>query len=358
MASWLGFPLSSDEMAVAHLVVALLERDGRGTPLDNGNRMGELRQALAEAGVWCPGVEADHGGGDAPFELRQIALAAMGRTEPALAWASAQAHAAVELLAAGTTHPPELVELAHRVAAGETAASVVELRARHVAVELVSDTSIRYQVRRLDPAGDSPCVVLVGRDAVWVAAPEAVHVGLTIDRAGMPGAMSSSATVDATVGRDAWRLGAAGVRGVLARLHLGGAAIAAGLAVEAASRSLDYSNRRLQFGGPLTQMPTVRRSLFEQASAAFTALTIAIRTSDENHLAGAMALHQNCEFAITVGLSAIQSLGGYGYLVEYRVEGILRDALSLRSATGASDVRRQAAEHLVGRTAQLGFSAD
>jgi alkylation response protein AidB-like acyl-CoA dehydrogenase len=47
----------------------------------------------------------------------------------------------------------------------------------------------------------------------------------------------------------------------------------------------------------------------------------------------------------------VQSHGGYGYMTEYRVEGLLRDAVSLRAAARATESARAAARALVGAPA-------
>lgn len=347
--SWLGYPLSTDEASVAELVTALLERNAALPRSDAPELMASLRQCFADAGVWCLGAASDLGGGDAPLGLRQIALVAMGRRRAALAWGSAQAHAAVELLVIGKPEG-ELAALARGITAGKVAACVVDLSARHLAVETSADTTLRCEIQRLDPAGGSPYVLLTDGDIVWVVEPQAVRWGKPTARTGMPGAMTAPATIDAQVGTNAWRFDVADANSVLARLYLGGAAVAAGLAVEAATRSLDYSAQRVQFGGPLIDLPTVRQSLFEQVGSALAALILAIRTSGEDLVASAGALDRGCESAITVGTAAVQSLGGYGYLAEYEVEGLLRDAVSLRAATACSDVARQAAKRLVDRT--------
>jgi alkylation response protein AidB-like acyl-CoA dehydrogenase len=134
------------------------------------------------------------------------------------------------------------------------------------------------------------------------------------------------------------------VPGIRAGLHLGGAAVAAGLAVFAAEAAAAYSGERVQFGGPLTNLPTVRRSLAEQQVAAAASLDAAIMlyVPDPDRAAG--ILRDNCERAISVTSDALLAHGGYGYLQEYDVERMVRDAVSLRAATGAFAAFRRAAD--------------
>jgi hypothetical protein len=49
-----------------------------------------------------------------------------------------------------------------------------------------------------------------------------------------------------------------------------------------------------------------------------------------------------------VAAASVQSLGGYGYMADYLVEGLLRDAISLRAACRASESSHAAALSLVG----------
>ena len=163
----------------------------------------------------------------------------------------------------------------------------------------------------------------------------------------MAGALSISAAVDAAAD-DVVVLTNVPVDEVRARLRLSGAAIAAGIALEAAKRGATYARARIQFGAPLTALPTVRAALFEQAHKATDALTLALCTAPTPWRAAA-ALAGNCERAISVAASAVQTHGGYGYLVEYEVERLLRDAVSLRAATAAAHEAQFCAARLASR---------
>lgn len=57
----------------------------------------------------------------------------------------------------------------------------------------------------------------------------------------------------------------------------------------------------------------------------------------------ASILRDNCERAISVAADSLLSHGGYGYLLEYDVERMVRDAVSLRAATGAYAAFRRSA---------------
>jgi hypothetical protein len=261
-------------------------------------------------------------------------LAALGRHWTALAWAVAQAHAAVEII--GRSHP----DLAARIAAGEDAVAVVEASAPRADIT-VSSQGIAGTIWRLDPAGGSPYVVVVSGET-WLLPPAALRWEQPMAHTGMAGAVTAAAVV----GAGAERLDGACADRALATLRLGGAAIAAGLSLEAAARSLEYASKRVQFGAPLTALPTVRQGLFEQAGEARCLLLATLAADPSDAVAAAAVLEAACEGAIAVTAAAVQSHGGYGYLAEYGIERMVRDAVSLRAATDAAHGARRAAAAL------------
>jgi alkylation response protein AidB-like acyl-CoA dehydrogenase len=127
------------------------------------------------------------------------------------------------------------------------------------------------------------------------------------------------------------------------RLRLGAAAVAAGVADAAAEAALAYSASRRQFGAALTALPTVREQLFGSAGAAAVTLRQILRTADATPWQAAAVLDAACESAIEACARAVQSHGGYGYLTEYPVERLLRDAVSLRAACDTAGIRRAGA---------------
>ncbi|KAA9163296.1 acyl-CoA dehydrogenase [Amycolatopsis acidicola] len=321
-----GIPLSQDQRDVIDLVDAVVAKYGEAPGDDAPDKIGEARHALADAGLWTLGAGEERGGGGAPLVLRLTALAALGRYWPALAWSSAQAHAAAEVL------DGRVLESVH---AARDLVCVVD--ADSPRSELNQDEArLRGRLSRLDPAGRSPHVLVLGGDTAWLIEPGSLGYGDVLRRTGLAGAMTISATVDAPVN------GFPMTPGVRARLQLAGGAIAAGIAAEAAERALAYSRERVQFGAPLTALPTVRQSLFEQSATAAEAFTEALAAPETPHRAAAV-LARNCERAISVAAAALQSHGGYGYLAEYGVERLLRDAVSLRAATDATHSARAAA---------------
>lgn len=293
------------------------------------------REALVESGLWSVGMAEALGGGGAPLDLRLAALVGLGRSWPAQAWASAQAHAALELL-----DHDQNADLSEKIVDGRVSVCVVDLRT--TLAPRVGGASPASVVVRLDPAGEEIHAVLVDGDHVRVAGPEDLAI-VHASTCGLRG--SSTVFAEVTDHDDGLAGGATGteVERVLGVLRLSGAAIAAGLAVEAASRSIEYARGRLQFGGPLTALPTVRASLHEQSASAEQLVASVLGADPASRSATSWLLENACDQAVTTAAAAIQSHGGYGYLSEYGVDRILRDAVSLRAATAALGHARGAA---------------
>ncbi len=338
--SWFGPALTEDQREVVDLVRATTDAlpplEDESTGAERADVVAEARDVLVESGVWSIGIDDGLGGGGAPAELVQTAFVALGSAAPALAWASAQAHAAAAVLA----DDPGVAELVETIVAGTQPVCVVERHAPHVRLELESGRAMG-EIDRLDPAGERPVVVVLDEERVWVLLPAALRARGTLRRTGLAGALTTGAVVD--TGPDGIRL-VAGAHAATARriLHAAGAAIAAGIAAAAAEGSIGYSGEREQFGAALTALPTVRASLAAQAAGAADAARRALADGDDETVADALA--RNCDVAIEIAASAVQSRGGYGYLRESGVERLVRDAVSLRAATGAGFARRGLAD--------------
>jgi alkylation response protein AidB-like acyl-CoA dehydrogenase len=339
--TWPGPPLSSDQAEIVGLVDAIVGKHGAAPQDEDPAEVDRARHALADAGLWTLGAAEDAGGGGAPLPLLLAFLASLGRHWAALAWASAQAHAALAVLGGD----PAWNELTGQVSDGRAAVCVVDRDSARVSLAGAGGR-ISGTVSRLDPAGTAPHVIVLADDATaWVLPPQALAFGPVLRRAGLAGARTVAAQV-----ADATPAVIPGVRvaQVRARLQVAGAAIAAGLAADAAERSLGYARSRVQFGAPLIALATVRQALARQAADAATALAALHAPGLPAPVDAAAILADNCERAVSVTAAAVQLHGGYGYLAEYGVERLVRDAVSLRAATDAGGSARVAATLLAG----------
>ncbi|RZU32375.1 acyl-CoA dehydrogenase family protein [Blastococcus saxobsidens] len=337
---WAGPRLDDEQQAVLDLVDDLtagpLARVGDDRPDD----VDAARRVLADQGLWTLGVAESDGGGGAPAATTLVALARLGGTWPALAWASVQAHAAAPVLAAARRTPALLDGLHDGAPVAVTAADPGSVT--------LTGGRLTGALDRIDPAGREPrLVLLLDADTAVLVPPEGIAFGPPVARTGLDGALTVGVRLDAAVPEgDVLR----GPKARRARtvLDAGAAAIAAGIAEAAAATALDYSAGRVQFGAPLTELPTVRASLAAQAATARALLVTAVTADLDRPDAVAAALLPACDAALDVAAAAVQSHGGYGYMTEYPVEGLLRDAVSLRAAAGAVEAARTAARTLVG----------
>ena len=128
--------------------------------------------------------------------------------------------------------------------------------------------------------------------------------------------------------------------------RLGIAAQAVGIAQAALSHSARYAAERRQFGKPIKEFQAIQFKLADMASrvAASRALLHAAATARDRgqHITqfSAMAKLTASETAMWVTTQAIQIFGGYGYVKDYPVERLFRDAKVTEIYEGTSEIQR------------------
>ncbi|MCZ7662765.1 MAG: acyl-CoA dehydrogenase family protein [Thermoleophilia bacterium] len=125
------------------------------------------------------------------------------------------------------------------------------------------------------------------------------------------------------------------------------AAQANGLARGAMEASLRYARDRVQFGQPLAKMPVVQQIIADMATAieASRCLTWAAAHEYDSHSSdmvrySGMAKLFATETAMKVTTDAVQIMGGYGYMVDYGVERMMRDAKVFQIIEGSNQIQR------------------
>ncbi len=123
---------------------------------------------------------------------------------------------------------------------------------------------------------------------------------------------------------------------------------ALGIAQGALETSVDYARNRIQFGHPIFALPVVQNKLAEMAIQveAARALTYATcRTIDggakDYTEASAMTKVFASDVAMKVTVDAVQILGGAGYMRDYPVEKMMRDAKITQIYEGTNEVLRE-----------------
>jgi alkylation response protein AidB-like acyl-CoA dehydrogenase len=133
--------------------------------------------------------------------------------------------------------------------------------------------------------------------------------------------------------------------------RLGIAAQATGIARAAFQYARDYAKERVQFGRPLADFQATRFKLAEMATriASARALTFLGAEALEEQIdpeaptsgaLAAMAKLTASEAAVWTTDEAVQIFGGYGYMREYPVERLLRDAKGTEIYEGTNEIMR------------------
>ena len=128
--------------------------------------------------------------------------------------------------------------------------------------------------------------------------------------------------------------------------RIGIAAQALGLAEGALDRTVAYVKERKQFGRTIGQFQNTQFQLADMATKVKAAQMMVYRaamakaTQKSYGVEAAMAKLYAAEVAMEVTTKAVQLHGGYGYIREYDVERMMRDAKITEIYEGTSEVQR------------------
>ncbi len=133
---------------------------------------------------------------------------------------------------------------------------------------------------------------------------------------------------------------------VLAGGRIGIAAQALGIASGAFELALKYSKERKAFGKEIMHHQAIQFKLADMATQIEAARLMVLKaaylkdTHQDYALASSMAKVFASETAMWVTTEAVQVHGGYGYVKEYHVERLMRDAKITQIYEGTSEVNR------------------
>lgn len=133
----------------------------------------------------------------------------------------------------------------------------------------------------------------------------------------------------------------------LDRTRPGVAAQALGIATGAFNAALKYSRERVQFGQTISSFQAIQHMLADMAIQIEAARCLVYQTckhvdsgakdiSKESAMAKVMA----SDTAMKVTIDAVQVMGGYGYMKEYPVEKMMRDAKITQIYEGTNQIQR------------------
>jgi acyl-CoA dehydrogenase len=134
------------------------------------------------------------------------------------------------------------------------------------------------------------------------------------------------------------------------------AAGAVGIARAAFEEALKYAKERVQFGRPIIAQQAISFMLADMAmqieaarQLVYYSASLVERAGREASAVSAMAKCFASDVAMKVTVDAVQVLGGYGYMVEYPLERMMRDAKITQIYEGTNQIQRVViARHLLG----------
>lgn len=128
--------------------------------------------------------------------------------------------------------------------------------------------------------------------------------------------------------------------------RIGIAAQALGLASGAYERAAKYAKERKAFGTEIANHQSVAFKLADMAVKIENARNLCVKAAwlkDQGQpygYASAMAKYYSAEIAMEVTTEAVQIHGGYGYVKEYHVERLMRDAKLTQIYEGTSEIQQ------------------
>ena len=137
-----------------------------------------------------------------------------------------------------------------------------------------------------------------------------------------------------------------GAKKTFTQERTGVAAMALGIVQQCLELSLDYARTRVQFGKPIGEFQLIQLKLARMEVARMNLQNLVFRLvemaghgkSMELAEASACKLYA-AQAAVEVSLEAVQLFGGNGYMAEYQVEQLARDAKVLQIYAGTDEIQ-------------------
>src|ERR1700716_776586 len=132
----------------------------------------------------------------------------------------------------------------------------------------------------------------------------------------------------------------------LDRTRPGVAAMATGVARAAFEFATDYSRERVQFGVPIAMHQAIQFIIADMATEIEAARLLTWKSAvmldngERNTLISSHAKRFAADTAMKVATEAVQVYGGYGFIKDYPVEKLFRDAKIMQLYEGTSQIQR------------------
>jgi acyl-CoA dehydrogenase len=126
----------------------------------------------------------------------------------------------------------------------------------------------------------------------------------------------------------------------------GVAAMAVGIGRAALEHAVDYAKERIQFGVPIAMHQAIQFMVADMATKVEAGRLLAWKAAvlmDEgkrNTLVASHAKRFAADSAMEIAVDAVQVFGGYGFIKDYPVEKLMRDAKIMQLYEGTSQIQR------------------
>jgi len=132
----------------------------------------------------------------------------------------------------------------------------------------------------------------------------------------------------------------------LDRTRPGVAAMATGVARAAMEFAIEYAKQRVQFGVPIAMHQAIQFMIADMATKVHLARlaswnsAVLLDQGKRNTLESSHAKRYAADIAMEVCTDAVQVYGGYGFIKDYKVEKLMRDAKILQLYEGTAQIQR------------------
>ncbi|HWP67141.1 MAG TPA: acyl-CoA dehydrogenase family protein [Candidatus Limnocylindria bacterium] len=137
-----------------------------------------------------------------------------------------------------------------------------------------------------------------------------------------------------------------GAKATFTQERTGVAAMALGIVEQCRELSLEYARTRVQFGRPIGEFQLIQLKLAKMEVARMNLQNLVFRQIELAAAGRSMTLAEAsacklyaAQTAMDVALEAVQLFGGNGYMAEYRVEQLARDAKVLQIYAGTDEIQ-------------------
>ena len=180
---------------------------------------------------------------------------------------------------------------------------------------------------------------------------EGVSVGKPFEKMGQHASDTAEVVFDNVKVPESHVLGEEGAGFLIAmkvfdRSRPGTAAGALGVARRALDESIQYAKTRVSMGKPIWQHQAVGHMIADMAIELEAARLLvwksawAVDAGERNTTISAFAKAYAADTAMKITTNAVQVFGGYGYMAEYPVEKLMRDAKIFQIYEGTSQIQR------------------